>query len=187
MKKLNKFLFQKRAQKYLNTTVREHRFISYKQAKTVLLLFESNFSEKNLIIRRIIQNLQQDGKKVCAWGYIDKKEVTTAILPDFRILHHKQTDFFQRPLESYINELEANEYDLLIDLSIQPVLTLEYLALYANAACKTGIKKTDLAIYDFIVDVDNIEIPEESTENPVDQLYVYNQIIFYLKSIQSND
>ena len=187
MKKLNNFLFRRRAQKYLSTTIRESRFFSYNQAKTVLLLFESDFSEKNPVIRKIIAGLQQDGKKVTAWGFIDKKEVSTAILPDFRILHHKQTDFFERPQESYVNELENYEYDLMIDLSIESHLTLQYMALYANAACKSGIRKNDLPIYDFMVDVENVEVPEEASESPVDQLYVYNQIIFYLKSIQSND
>jgi len=187
MKKLNNYLFQKRAQKYLSTTDRERRFVSYNQAKTVLLLFESEFSEKNPIIRKMIFSLQQDGKKVCAWGFIDKKEVATSILPDFRILHHKQTDFFEKPLESYINELESKEYDLLIDLSLRPILTLQYIALYANAAFKTGIHNTDLPIYDFIVDVNNIEVTHETEESPVDELYLFNQIIFYLKSIQSND
>ncbi len=187
MKELNNYLFNKRAQKYLNTTVRERKFINYSQAKTVLLLFESDFYEKNPVILKIIADLQQDGKKVCSWGYIDKKEASTSIMPDFRILNHKQTDFFKRPQESYINELENYEYDLLIDLSIEPHISLQYMALYANVACKTGIRKNDLPIYDFMIDVKNVETPEDTNESPVDQLYVYNQIIFYLKSIQSND
>src|ERR1035437_4943528 len=102
MKKLNNYLFKLRAMKFLNTSVRERRFVSYDKAKTVLILFESDFSEKNLVIRKLISSLQQDGKKVSAWGFVDKKEVTTAILPDFRILHNKQTDFFQKPAISYI-------------------------------------------------------------------------------------
>ncbi len=187
MKKLNNYLFHKRAEKYLSTTDRERRFVSYNQAKTVLLLFESEFSEKNPHIRKMIYSLQQDGKRVCAWGFIDKKEVGTSILPDFRILHHKQTDFSEKPLESYINELKNQEFDLVIDLSLHPILTLQYIALYANAACKTGIRNTDLPIYDFIVDVNDIEVLPETDESPVDELYLFNQIIFYLKSIQSND
>ena len=87
---INNFLFKKRALTYLSTTEREHRFVNYEKAKSVLILFESDYSEKNLVIRKIIQSLQLDGKKVSAWGFIDKKEVTSSILPDFRILHHQQ-------------------------------------------------------------------------------------------------
>lgn len=193
MNYINNYLFQKRAQKYLSQTPREHRFVNYLKAKSVLLLFESDFSEKNLNVRKIISQLQQDGKKVCAWGYLDKKEVSTSILPEFRILNHKQTDFFQKPLTSYINELENLEFDLMIDLSLKMVTTLQYIAMYANASCKTGIHKTDLPIYDFLIEVGNManqpHISEESefVDKAIDETYLFDQIIFYLKSIQTTD
>ena len=187
LNKLNNFLFLRRAQKYLYLTPREHRFVNYDKAKTVLLLFESDYSEKNPVIRKMIASLQQDGKKVVAWGFIDKKEITTSILPDFRILHHQQTDFFHKPLVSYLNELDNLTFDLLIDLSLRPILPLEYLVMYANAFCKAGLQKNDLPIFDFILDVDTTILDEETSENQVDETYLFNQIIFYLKSIQTND
>ncbi|MEI7503670.1 MAG: hypothetical protein WCJ61_10340 [Paludibacter sp.] len=184
---INNFLFKKRAQNYLSTSEREHRFVSYDKAKSVLILFESDYNEKNPFIRRIIQSLQQDGKKVSAWGFIDKKEITSAILPDFRILHHQQTDFFHKPDPAFFRELENLQFDLLIDLSLQLQLPLEYLAMYANAYCKTGLKKTDLPIYDFMLDMESLKSATEEDENPIDEIYLYNQIIFYLKSIQTTD
>ena len=187
LSKINDYLFRKRAQKYLSLIPREHRFVNYDKAKTVLLLFESDYTEKNPVIRKMISSLQQDGKKVVAWGFIDKKEITTSILPDFRILHHQQTDFFHKPLVSYLNELDNLTFDLLIDLSLRPILPLEYLAMYANALCKTGLRKSDLPIFDFMIDIDTTIVSEESSEIIADENYLYNQIIFYLKSIQTND
>ena len=190
MKTLNNYLFQKRAQQYLSKTSRERRFINYDKAKSVLLLFESDLLENNQNVRKIIAQLQQDGKKVSAWGFIDKKEVSTSILPEFRILHRKHTDFFQRPVMSFVNELENQEFDLLIDLSIKPVVALEYIAMYANASCKTGLRKTNLPLFDFMLDLESLKIPAESTESnekTVDEIYLFEQIIFYLKSIQTKD
>ena len=190
MKKLNNYLFHKRAQKYLSETPRSHRFVSYDKAKNILLLFESDLQEKNVIIRKIIAQLQSDGKKVSAWGFINKKEVESAILPDFRILHHKQTDFFKKPIQSFINELEDQEFDLMIDLSLQPIVTLEYIAMYAKATMKTGVRKTDLPIFDFVLDTEGIKATFQdaaSTENSIDETYLFDQIIFYLKSIQTKD
>jgi len=187
MKKLNNYLFKKRAQKYLSTTERERRFVNYNKAKTVLLLFESDSSEKNPLVRRMIYNLQRDGKKVVSWGFVNKKEMTSTILADFRILHIKEIDFFQKPSISNINALQDMEFDLMIDLSLTQVLPLEYLAMYAKASCKTGLRKTELPIYDFVLDFDNLQPSEDPTENPVDEMYLFDQIIFYLKSIQTND
>jgi len=187
MSYINTFLFNKRAQQYIRSTEREQRFVSYDKAKTVLLLFESDYSEKNPIIRKIIQSLQQDGKKVSAWGFIDKKEITSAILPDFKILHHQQTDFFHKPEPTFFRELENLQFDLMIDLSLQLQLPLEYLALHANAYCKTGLRKTAFPIYDFMINMDSLNSTEELIEHPIDEIYLYDQIIFYLKSIQTTD
>jgi len=187
---INNYLFNKRAQKYLDETPREHRFVNYDKAKTILILFESDYAEKNQAIHTIIDQIRKDGKKVTAWGFLNKKEIETAIFPDFRILHHKQTDFFHKPLDSYINELKFVEYDLLIDLSVNSIIPLEYLALYANASFKTGIRKTIIAVYDFVLDVDKVPASDESSESvqtQVDETYLYNQIIFYLKKIQTTD
>ena len=190
MKTLDNYLFQKRAQRYLRETSRERHFVNYDKAKTILLLFESDLLERNESIHKIISQLQQDGKKVAAWGFIDKKEVSASILPEFRILHHKQTDFFQKPLPSFINELANLQFDLLIDLSLKPVVTLEYIAMYANALCKVGVRKNGLAISDFMLDVDSQKAPAADApeaENTIDETYLFSQIIFYLKSIQTTD
>lgn len=187
---LNTYLFNQRAQKYLSVTPRERRFVNYDKAKNILLLFESDYAEKNQHIHRVIKQMRQDGKKVSAWGFIDKKHVETAIFPDFRILHHKQTDIFHKPLESFINELQNSQFDLLIDLTVNPVVPLQYLALYAICSFKTGIRKSKLPIYDFVLDLENVATKSESSEemeNAVDETYLYNQIIFYLKRIQTTD
>ncbi len=191
--KLYNYLFNKRAELYLQTLIRERRFITYDKARTVLILFESDYSEKNSPIRKIISSLQQDGKKVSAWGYIDKKIVNTAIFPDFRILNNQQTDFFRKPQVSFLNELENNEYDLLLDLTLKPLIPMQYIAVYTKAIFKIGIHKSYLNIYDFVLDVETLMTPPEKTENDepfeslVDETYVYDQIIFYLKSVQSTD
>ena len=187
---VNTYLFNKRALRYLSITPRERRFVNYDKAKNILLLFESDYAEKNQHIHRVIKQMRQDGKKVSAWGFIDKKQVDTAIFPDFRILHHKQTDLFHKPLQSYISELQNSQFDLLIDLSVNPVVPLQYLALYAISSFKTGIRKSKLPIYDFVLDLENVASKTESSEemmNAVDETYLYNQIIFYLKRIQTTD
>lgn len=190
LQKINQYVYQSRARKYLEGTERERRFVSYGKARSVLILFESDFSEKNIHIRRLISSLQQDGKKVTAWGFVNKKEIMTSIMPDFRILHHKQTDFFQSPVLSYLNELENMEFDLLLDLTLKPVLPLQYFALHAKALFKAGIHTGSVPVYDFLMDIRNVQqSPESDPESVVEvnEIYLYEQIIFYLKSIQTND
>lgn len=184
---IHRYIFSKRVQKQLSTIEREHKFVSYKTAKTVMILFESDYSEKNPEIRKIIKTLREDGKKVVAWGFVNKKEVTTAILPDFRILHHKDIDFTQKPNSTFMHELEDMNFDLLLDLTNRKSLPLQYLGLYATAFCKSGQKGSSPQIYDFVINLEKVKESEEASEIDLDASAIYNHIIFYLKSIQTSD
>lgn len=186
LQQLINFLFERRLKKYLRISQREKRFVNYKSARSIILLFESDYNEKNPEIRQLIQSYAADGKKVMAWGYVDKKEVASAILPDFRILHHKDADFTQFPEQMFLQELESLTFDLLIDLTVNEIKPLQYIAMYANAACKVGTHNTT-GIYDMLVDVSQLKADNVASEIETTSFQIYNHLIFYLKSIQTND
>ena len=186
LEKLILFLFNRRLNKHLKIDEREKRSVNYANARTVMLLFESDYLEKNPEIRQLIQSMNADGKRVMAWGYVRKKEISTAILPDYRILHQKDADFTGMPATSYMRELEDAEFDLLIDLSVSEIKPLQYLALYAKAACKVGTHNYP-GMYDVVFDVSQIKEENLSNEIETTSVHIYNHLIFYLKSIQTND
>lgn len=186
IQKIILFLFNSRIKKYLKNGEREKRFVNYESARTIILLFESDYMEKNNELKQLIQGLNNDGKKVMAWGYVRKKEISTAILPDFRILHQKDADFSGMPNQSFLRELEDLNFDLLIDLTVSEIKPLQYLALYANAACKVGTHNYP-GMYDMIIDMQQIKEENQLKEEETNAIHIYNNLIFYLKSIQTND
>lgn len=202
-KKLSQYIFNRRAAKYLQHYTRKKKWMDYEQAQTVLLLFESDYVEKNRFIRKIIDLLTADGKDVSAWGFLDKKMTNTAILPSFRILDRSTTDWFGCPKKTFLRELTENEYDMLIDLTLQDILPLQYVCLYANARFKAGMNRNTNAILDFSIIVPEPDLSELNSENTeqesiefkdlnemlfhTDQQFLYEQIIHYLKSIRSKD
>jgi len=181
------FFFQSDVKKYLKEELRERRFVNYSNAKTILLVFESDLFEQNILIRNIIQQLVSDGKKVKAWGFVNKKASSSLILHDFRILHQGNLSLLKKPEKSILDELTLIESDLLIDLTTTEVIPLKYITLFANAACKTGLKKQGINLYDFIVDIKPEKLGSDEGDEIVDANTIYNQIIFYLKSIQTKD
>lgn len=185
--KTSRYFFKRKANKHLATDERERRFVNIDKARTVMLIFESDTMERNPEIRMIIRDLQDMGARVKAWGFVDKKDASTANLPDFKILHRKSVNKLSFPSPVFMRELEETEFDLLIDLTTKEILPLQYLALFAKAACKAGIKKNEINLYDFVVDVDGSLTNEEGISTEPDVLFVYNQINFYLKNIQSSD
>lgn len=187
IKSIIKYKFQKSVSEAQTGKRANRKFVNYQSARSVMILFESDYMEKNPIIKQIIRQLQADGKKVMAWGFVNKKQLTTAILPDFRILNKKNLDFFHKPAPSFLHELDENEFDLVIDLSVNEVIPLHYLALYSKAAFKAGLKKDTSSFYDFLIDVPGIanDVDEFNTEK--ESQFIFNQIIFYLKNIQTSD
>jgi len=181
MKILKNFLFRRRYTSALKKRNYEQRFVTYDNAKTVFLLFEFD-AEKYTSFISIIKSLERDGKKVIAWAYCSVKAEKTLErekFPKLNIFGKKSLNYSGKPQTETLNELQKHSFDLLIDLSLQPLIPLMYTVLYAQAGCKTGIKKTDYSLFNFMIDINT------STNN--DEQSVFNQIIFYLKSIQTTD
>lgn len=184
---LSRYFFKKYVQKYKQNDQREHRFVNYKQAVSVLLLFVSDDQENNEAVKKMIEQLKHDGKKVMALGFVNKKEVETPILQEYRLFGKKDVDSFQRPRASVLQQLESFHFDLLIDLSLKEEVAIEYLTLQAQADFKAGSKKNDLHLFDFVLDTATMKVNEAEGLFELDESFIYNQIIFYLKSIQTSD
>jgi hypothetical protein len=186
-KKIAAYLFRKKLIQYKKNEIRNKSFVSYDKAKSILLLFESNYSERNPETKKIIEQLQIDGKKVTAIGYVEKKEIVTPAYPDFRILFNKDHNVFQKPDASVLNFFQENEFDLLIDITNREFLPLMYVALFANARCKAGMKKGGADLFDFSIDINEMLTEKELQIDDLEYSFLFDQIIFYLKSIQTND
>ncbi len=180
-------VFTKKIRSFVNDGKRLKMFVNYEQARSVFLLFESNFSEKNPEINRLVETLVSDGKVVTAWGYVPKKQIMSKDHHGFRILCKKDFDHLQRPKQAIVQDLQHVAYDLLIDITSRHFLAMDYLILYANAKCRTGVKKTELNIYDFAVEMPEVELADLKEHIDNDYLYNFNQLIFYLRNIQTND
>lgn len=159
---------------------RQVAFPHYENIRSVLVLYESDFQEKNAVIKDIRSNLLQQNIDVVAWGYLpNKKEISSLILPQSRILGKSDFHFWGTPKQHIIDDLEKRQYDLLIDLTQKPCIQLHYLALYARAYFKTGkVLPTNEGLFDFMMDM---------PEGDESQATLFNQIIHYMMIIHSND
>lgn len=184
---LRQYIFKKRIEPFLANNKRERVFINYARAKTILLLFESHFSEKNPETKRIIESLTNDGKKVVAVGYVEKKALISPIYPEFIIFNQHSTDFFRKPKSIEISEVLSHEYDLLIDITQHECIPLMYVSLYANAKCKAGMKKFIYNLNDFSVDIQQYLTENQITADELPHTFLFDQIIFYLNNIQTTD
>lgn len=148
----------------------------YAQIASVLVLYESDWLERNADVRAIVKQLQADGKQVTFWGYCEKDPVQSPNLPDSRIIGKAHTNLWRMPKAEVLQDLAKRKFDVLLDLSLNPVLPLQYLALFTDAGCKIGALE-DTALYDMVV-----RVAPEAT--PTD---LFQQIKHYLQTIKSKD
>ena len=153
---------------------RQVLFQNYKDIKTILIVYESEYTEQNAIIKRLRDDLVKDGKDVSLLGYVDKKEIISLVLPKSRIIGKKNLTWLGQPNEEVILFMQQSHYDLLLDLTMRPCRPLHYLALKARADFKAGLDMTK-GILDFMI----------STTEQSSPIFLFEQIVRYLKIINS--
>ena len=185
-----KYLAMGLKQKIFNRVVRKQKerevlFPHLDKPLKVLLVYESDLLERNDAIKTIRQDLLRRQMDVTLWGYAPKKEVTTMILPQSRILGMADYTFFGKPREEVICDLQAEQYDLLIDLTARPLLPLRYIALLAKAKFKVGLNLGE-GVHDMLLSPPDFS-PEQGEVAAIETTWLYDQIMQYLTTIKSND
>lgn len=152
-------------------------FPHYDRVRSVLIIFQSDLLEDNRIVTDTIRRrLLAEDKDVVLLGYAPKKEIQSPILPQSRIIGLKDFNLFGIPNNELVESLQRRRYDLLIDLTQTEILPLAYMTMYARADFKAGMQR-DNSLLDFMIKTE----PQESP------LFLFEQIIYFLKQIHSND
>lgn len=164
---------------------RSVRFPHLDQPLKIIILYESDVLERNDNIKTIRQELLRRQMDVTMWGYVEKKEITTLILPQSRILGQSDYNLLGKPRDYVLTDLQAEHYDLLIDLTTRPLLPLRYLALFTNADFKVGMNLGE-GIHDMLISLPDFS-PEQGDAAEIEASWLFHQIMEYLTTIKSND
>ena len=161
---------------------REVRFPHAEKPLKIMLIYESDVLERNDAIKTIRQDLLRRQMDITMWGYVEKKEIQTLILPQSRILGLSDYAWWGKPKDYVLTDLRAEHFDLLIDLTTRPLLPLRYLAMYTDADFKVGLNLGE-GIHDML-----ISPPELDTEHAKPEAtWLFDQILRYITTIRSND
>ena len=130
-------------------TARQVVMCPWKDIRSIIILHEG------LPINDIVQQLQQEGKQVDVWTMPDKKSITWLIA---------------MPKKEIREQLQSRHYDLLIDLTQQTSITMQYMAMYVKAGFKTG-RNIGKNLYDLSIDT-----PAQNTPD-----FLFKQIVKYIQ------
>ena len=127
-----------------------HLFPWKQMHKVVILIDKGDVSN-------IKHLLESEGKQVDVFTMPDKKDICF---------------FTERPKSNIRETIQTRKYDLLIDLTQNPCLTMLYMGMYIQAGFKTG-RYTEKNIYDL-----TINTPAQEKPN-----FLFEQIVKYIQMV----
>lgn len=180
--KLKQYIFD-----YLRKKMPERnpRFPHLDQPLKILLIYESDPLERNDNIKSIRQELLKRQMDVTMWGYLERKEIVSLVLPQSRILGLGDYNLLGKPRDYVVRDLTAEHYDLLIDLTTRQLLPLRYLAMLAEADFKVGMNLGE-GVHDMLISLPDFT-PEQGELAEIESSWLFDQMMGYLTTIKSLD
>ncbi len=121
----------------------------WKDIRSIVILHEG------LPIDAIIQQLKQEGKQVDVLTLPNKENICWLT---------------SMPKKEVREKVQSRHYDLLIDLTQQTSITMQYMAMYVKAGFKTG-RNMGKTLYDLSIDT-----PAQNTPD-----FLFKQIVKYIQ------
>ena len=132
---------------------REVVMYAWKDIRSVVILHDE------VEVKHIAGQLQREGKEVLVWSVPEKKDICwlTAM-----------------PKKEVREEVQSRHYDLMIDLTQQPNITMQYMAMYVKAGIKTG-RDIGKRLYDLSIDTPAQQTPDFLFEQVVKYIQMFTQ------------
>lgn len=167
--------FKKRLFGYYRKQRRNPKIQTLNNSKSIGILWNP-LDEGSIETYELLRKILRDrGIKAKGIGHIDSKHEkdTFATVTHSGFSNNINVSWSGRPKKGDGLQFMQEQFDILIDLSIQKVLALQYLVVYTFAAFKVGWESTEYNYYDLNINV---------KENP-NCRFLMEQIVYYLDNI----
>lgn len=189
---LRRQFFARHVGQFNKRVKREKQFVDYAHAKTILVLYESEYTEHRDFVNELVGQFTNDGKRVVVFGYVPKKMATSSSRNNFNMLDNHSLNFWKAPKSDLLANLEEESFDLLIDLTHRFCFPLAYLLLHANASCKVGGTLSEFGLLDMVVKLPSTDVSDNEIDSDITLSKLYEsekllltEIMAYLKMISS--
>ncbi len=146
------------------------------EAESIGIIFNATHTVNYEIIKGLVKELHSRDISVTALGFVDSDNLIDHYLirKGFDFFTHKNLNWYCRPVGNKISEFIHQEFDILINLSLEKFLPLDFIILESRAKFKVGKMFENQSAMDMMIDtskeIENIktlnkEIREERSEN----------------------
>ena len=175
LRRIRQYFYRRSLNHTVNREQHNHQTITFKQARTVGVLFYADKLGDTQQLQQYVKQLEQRGLKVQHLTFLnDKKQAEQLKQPHFTA---SQVNFFGVPKGEAVERFAQQPFDLLINLYLTDNQALEYISAVSAARYRVGRFVADKTWYcDLMVNLG------EKRELP----YLIRQIDHYLNYINSN-
>jgi hypothetical protein len=178
---LRKFVsnyFRKKLVNYFREQRRQAKVLSLSHSRNIGILWNP-LDEGSLETYESLRKMLKERAIECvgiAHLNTRKAEQHFSLLAHSGFSNNSNTNFRGQPLTGPGVQFLQEAFDIIIDLSINKVLALEYLLVHSNASFKIGWQSNGINYYDLNIDI----VRQPSCR------YLLEQIIFYLEKLDEN-
>ena len=170
-------LRKKLHQRLLQHKLRQHRFprqsVHFDKAHTIGILFDGTDLNVRKVVLGFSKELQKAGKQVKLLAYLDSRTESESF--PFKIFNRRNLDPFLRPRGDSVADFLDQTYDILLNLSMEENLPLEYIAAMSKAHYRVGAFSSTTHCYELMIDLPASQrLPD-----------LIKQIEFFLQKMQS--
>ncbi|MEI8201964.1 MAG: hypothetical protein WCH34_03070 [Bacteroidota bacterium] len=152
--------------KYKADKPRHVKVFDFHSAKNIGVIYELKDEIAHNTVSAFVKQLQDNQKNIRAVGYIPGDLVPHYCIPklSYDFYTRKNQTFIGKPNLPFVNDFLKEEFDLLIDLSMNEIPSLNYLCNLANASFKVGKQQHDIECLDVMIQINEHTTLDEFIE-----------------------
>lgn len=171
--------------KEIAVSQRKRRLSNLPSALNIALLIDATNPDNIETVKKYVNRLRQLKKNVKVLGYIDLKEMPQLnyLKPDYEFFYKKDVNWYLKPTSLAVQEFIDREFDILIDLNMDNILPLKYVAALSKSTYKVGqYSEGSKEVYDLMID----NSADTSLAYLIKQIDVYLNMMNATNQIKNN-
>jgi hypothetical protein len=155
---------------------RSKQIININDARSIGIVYFLPEEKVYRTISNYVKQLQDSGKKVKALGYVENKRMTGQFLPklSYDFIYPNGLSWNYKPTSAAAKDFTETKFDILIDLSNEDLLPLNFVTGLSKAKFKVGLQSKERSKYlDLMIDLKE----GDSLDELIKQVHHYLTII----------
>jgi hypothetical protein len=147
---------QRAIRMHLRSNPRKVKTCSIERAERIGILFNATHQVSFEIVKDLVKDITTKKNTIDVVGYVDSKQMIDHYLyrKGFEFFTRNQLNWYYKPIDEAVQRFVDNEYDLLMDLSLDNPFPIRYILACSKAKFKAG-RYSELEEYlDFMIDIE---------------------------------